>query len=227
MDLKRKGLAGGLACLMLVLGLLGVALAGNTGGLPERAELTAEAQYAQAQASMLYLRCFYPSGALKTTGSGFVVSGDGLVVTAAHVVDKAAWVNAVLPGGEEVLCTVESCNTDEDLALLRLPAGQYPALPLADQAPGGGAVLRAMGYPIRDTLLITEGLVACPVGKVNEKERMLVTCDLVNGMSGGPILDRFGQVVGVASGSVRTMSGVHLSVLPGVLMETVQQGKEK
>ena len=173
--------------------------------------ISAEAQYAVAQDSMLYIRCFYASGGLKTTGSGFVISSDGLALTAAHVIDKAASVTAIAPGGTETECGIISCDMDSDVAVLKLPPGKYKALELSDTDPPAGAVLRAMGYPIKDTLIITEGLLSSPCGTVNDKERMLVTCDIVNGMSGGPVLNQYGKVVGLCSGSVRTMNGIHLS----------------
>ncbi|MCR5826317.1 MAG: serine protease [Oscillospiraceae bacterium] len=176
-------------------------------------ELTAEAQYARAQDSLLYIRSYYASGGLRATGSGFVVTADGLAVTAAHVVDKGARVTALTKDGRELEAAVVRCDVATDVAVLRLPTGRYSASAISKSAPSGGAVLRAMGYPIKDAAVITEGLLSAPAATVSGKQRMLVTCDIVNGMSGGPIFDRFGKVVGMASGSVRTMDGIHLSAL--------------
>jgi S1-C subfamily serine protease len=175
--------------------------------------ISAETQYARAGSTLLYVRAYYQSGSLKATGSGFLVSGDGLALTAAHVVDKAARVTVLGADGKELECAVVSSDPASDVAVLRLPGGKYDFLALAGEAPEGGAVLRAMGYPIKDTLVITEGLCASPEGTVSGKERMLVTCDIVNGMSGGPIINVYGEVVGLCSGSVRTMDGVHLSAM--------------
>ena len=195
------------------------------GAATQKEAISAETQYAAAGRSMLYIRCFYESGGLKTTGSGFIIDSDGLAVTAAHVVDKAARVTATDPSGKETECTVISCDTASDVAILRLPRGSYKALKLSEKEESGGAVLRAMGYPFKDTLVITEGLVASPSGTVNEKQRMLVSCNIVNGMSGGPVFDRYGKVVGVCSGSVRTMNGIHLSVLWSDLCTAVSAAK--
>lgn len=176
-------------------------------------DLSAEDIYSRSSSALLYVRAYYTSGNLKATGSGFIVSEDGLAMTAAHVVDKAAKVTVIDCGGEELACSVLSCDAAADVAVLRLPEGKYPALEVTDAAPASGAPLRAMGYPIKDTLIITEGLCSAPSAAVNDKKRMLVTCDIVNGMSGGPVLDRFGRVVGLCSGSVRTMDGIHLTAL--------------
>ena len=222
---KRQVLGAALA-LCLALGATAVLADGTAPALVQEVpalteithwEHTAEDCYAEAKDSVLYIRSYYASGTLKSTGSGFVATPEGLAVTAAHVIDQGARVTALLPDGTELEAAVVISDTDTDVAVLRLPAGQYPALTVAEQAPDGGAVLRAMGYPSKDTLMITEGIVSAPRGTVSEKERMLVTCALVNGMSGGPIFNKYGEVAGVASGSVRTMAGVHLSALHGAL----------
>ena len=210
--MKRKKIPLLAALLLLAAVVFGVA--SNIGAAEERRpELSARAEYALARDAVLYVRGYYQSGSLKATGSGFLVSGDGLALTAAHVVDKAARVTVLGADGKELECTVVSSDPASDVAVLRLPRGKYDFLALAGEAPEGGAVLRAMGYPIKDTLVITEGLCASPEGTVSGKERMLVTCDIVNGMSGGPIINVYGEAVGLCSGSVRTMDGIHLSAI--------------
>ena len=201
-----------LAAAVLTAAVIGILPAVN-GASSQPIPVSAEAQYAAAAESMLYIRCFYASGGLKTTGSGFVIEKGGLALTAAHVIEKAARITATDSGGRELACDVVSSDPKSDVAVLRLPKDKYKALQLADKAPAGGATLRAVGYPLKDTLLITEGLLSSPSGTINEKNRMLVSCDIVNGMSGGPIFDQYGRIVGMCSGSVRTMSGIHLSAL--------------
>lgn len=209
------------AALTAIFGILSV----ESGASPKLETISAEKQYADAREGVLYIRCFYASDGLKTTGSGFIISTDGLALTAAHVIDKAAKVTAVNSVGKELPCDILSCDMASDVAVLRLPKGKYKAMQLSDKAPEGGALLRAMGYPIKDTLIITEGLLSSPSGTVNEKKRMLVSCDIVNGMSGGPIFNQYGKVVGLCSGSVRTMNGIHLSSLYSDICSAVKAAK--
>ena len=216
-----------LAAAVLTAVVIGILPAVN-GASSQPIPVSAEAQYAAAAESMLYIRCFYASGGLKTTGSGFVIEKGGLALTAAHVIEKAARITATDSGGRELACDVVSSDPESDVAVLRLPGGSYKALRLADGAAAGGAQLRAMGYPNRNTLLITEGLVSAPSGTVRDRQRMLVSCQIVNGMSGGPIFDSYGRVAGLCSGSVRTMNGIHLSALWSDLRAAVsaaQSGK--
>ena len=227
MSKKGKTMIGILAVIVVLTVLLGILPAVNSDAA-QREAVSSEAQYAAAAESMLYVRCYYASGGLKTTGSGFIINSDGLAVTAAHVIDKAARVTAIDSSGKESECAVVNSDMASDVAVIRLPRGSYKALQLADSSAAGGAILRAMGYPLKDTLVITEGLVSSPIGTVNEKQRMLVSCNIVNGMSGGPIFDQYGRVVGMCSGSVRTMNGIHLSALWSDIysaVNTVQSGK--
>lgn len=181
--------------------------------------IRADECYRKSVDSLLYLRSYYSSGSLKATGSGFIVSEDGLVFTAAHVVKNGERFTAILNDGSELELTLIRSDDDTDLAVLRLPEGTYSALRLADRPPATGAVVRAMGYPLKGTNIITEGIVSAQSGEVSGKERMLVTCDIVNGMSGGPVMNESGRVVGVVSGSIVTMNGIHLSVLSEVLLQ--------
>ena len=198
------------AAVLIAAVLLLLLLSGAQAGSPT---LSAEECYRNSAESLLYLRSYYKSGGLKTTGSGFVVSESGLVVTAAHVIKGGDKITAVAEDGSERILTLVQSNEETDLAFLRLPEGGQRPLKLASRTPNPGAVVRAMGYPIKGTGIITEGLVASASAVVSGKSRMLVTCDIVSGMSGGPILNECGEVVGVVSGSVRTMTGIHLSVL--------------
>ena len=187
------------------------------------AELPAEASFAAAEQSLLYIRGYNAAGELKSTGSGFLVSPEGLAVTAAHVIDGGARITAITRDGEEAEAEVLRCDLPTDIALLRLPdaSSGLPFLTMAKGPPAAGATVRVLGYPIKDTLIITEGIVAAPFAVVSEKERMLLNCAIVNGMSGGPVLDGAGRVVGMASGSVRTMDGIHLSALSEELFAAV------
>lgn len=179
----------------------------------EKTQISAEACYAESQDSLLYIRSYNETDSLKSTGSGFIVSPEGLSVTAAHVIDGGSRVTAIMREGTEVQVEVLSCDTATDVAVVRLPEGTYTALAIAAEAPNAGAKLYAMGYPMKDTLIITDGIVASPIGEIAGKTRMMVTCPIVNGMSGGPIFNNFGEAAGMASGSVRTMEGINLSAL--------------
>lgn len=213
-----------LAVLSLLVVVLSVAAAGQekTVAIPQQ-ERSATETFAASEKAILYIRGYDAAGTLLSTGSGFIVRTDGLALSAAHVVDGMAKMTAILRDGKELSLTLVSVDKSTDTAVLRLPQGKYDCLTLASKEPAFGAVVRAIGYPAKETVMITEGIVNNPSAVVAEKNRMMVSCEIVSGMSGGPVLDAFGQVVGIVSGSVRTMNGIHLSVRTDAMLAALAE----
>lgn len=190
------------------------------GAAAQRLALDGNRIYDNAASAVCYVRGLTETGTLKTTGSCFTVSKDGVALTAAHVVKGAAEVRVVLPSGAE-LTGVKVLSRDDltDIAVLRLPtrAEAYPALKLSTDAPRSGERAYAIGYPLKTTKIMMDGIVSSPLATINGIERLLVSADLASGMSGGPILGQYGDVIGLASATVRTMNGVSASPTPAQL----------
>ena len=140
------------------------------------------------------------------TGSGFITN-DGLwVITNRHVIERAD--RAVVRDGLGKVRYVKEyyLDQDQDIALLVLhepfPASQ--AVQPADIIdPVGGDELFLMGYPLADVLgahhpSITEGIVSKEAGFQNEASEFLITANLNQGNSGGPIFSVDGRVLGIA-----------------------------
>lgn len=192
------------------------------GAAAQRLALDGNRIYDNAASAVCYVRGLTETGALKTTGSCFTVSKEGVALTAAHVVRGTAEVRVVLPSGTE-LTGVKVLSRDDltDIAVLRLPARAeaYPALKLGTDAPRSGERAYAIGYPLKTTKIMTDGIVSSPLATINGIERLLVSTDLASGMSGGPILSQYGDVIGLASATVRTMNGVSASPTPAQLAD--------
>ena len=90
--IKKNYISLFVAAALLVIALSGAFTASADG---TKQDLTAEEIYSRSCGALLYVRAYYASGNLKATGSGFIVTEDGLAATAAHVVDKAAKVTVI------------------------------------------------------------------------------------------------------------------------------------
>jgi hypothetical protein len=137
----------------------------------------------------------------KGFGSGFFVSPEGLVLTAAHVVEGSR-VTLRTHDGRELKAVPVRVDARDDVALLRteLPLSGAPCLPLRlDTAPGGAGVY-AVGAPASLELAfsLTRGIVS---GYPNIAGRRLLQTDapVSPGNSGGPIVDDKGAALGVVS----------------------------
>jgi S1-C subfamily serine protease len=179
----------------------------------------AEDIYGRSEQAVLYIRILREDESLKATGTGVILSPEGLAATAYHVVKGAERIEGTLRDGR-VVSPIEVIGYDEqtDAAILRLPAQEsgkkaaYDYLPARDTAVRYGEKVFAIGYPMANTPIITEGIVNSPNAEVNGRNRILTSAQIASGMSGGPVLDRLGRVAGVVSGSLRTMNNIHLVI---------------
>ncbi|MFI5381182.1 MAG: trypsin-like peptidase domain-containing protein [Tepidisphaerales bacterium] len=143
-----------------------------------------------------------------SSGTGFIVTEDGLVLTNRHVVAKGKTFLIMLSGNVRKSAEVVAIDADQDLALLRIkPDGKFPVVEFGDSAlPKEGAACFVMGYPMLDRMgtnvKITQGIVS-GVAPVDPAD-ILTDAKVNPGNSGGPLLDAHGQVMGIVT--MKTMS---------------------
>jgi S1-C subfamily serine protease len=145
-------------------------------------------------------------------GTGFIVSADGLILTNRHVVEGGktllVMLNPAAAGGESAQKSAEVVviDTDQDLALIRIKpdAGKkFPFVLLtAADTPADGAECTVMGYPLIDRLganvKVTRGIVSSSA-KQSIGPDVVLDAKVNPGNSGGPILDRYGNVMAIVS----------------------------
>ncbi|SAK63803.1 protease signal peptide protein [Caballeronia catudaia] len=142
-----------------------------------------------------------PPGVIFATGSGFIVSADGLILTTAHIVNQADEVSVTLSDRREFKAKVLSIDAESDLALLRIDAAKLPTVTLGDSSKvrPGDQVL-TIGSPARFQTTVTAGLVSAtsrdgPDGKRFAFFQTDVATHPDN--SGGPLFNRAGEVIGI------------------------------
>lgn len=160
--------------------------------------------YSRYRGRVLRIRILEKSSRSQATvGSGFVVGTGGLAVTNYHVVNQLVWFPedyeavAVLDNGETRKLTLVDLDVVHDLAVVSLEGGSLGALTIAGTEPPKGRRLYAMGNPHDLGMTIVEGsysglLAEMLIPKVH------FTGSVNPGMSGGPVLDDAGEVVGVS-----------------------------
>jgi S1-C subfamily serine protease len=135
-----------------------------------------------------------------STGTGFVVA-EGRLITNHHVIDACGAVNGVLPGGRRVPLQVQASNRARDLALLGGPRDMGPVLAFRDGPPRRGDEVVTYGFPLTGILgsgpTLTTGEVSALTGLRDDPNTMIISAPVQSGNSGGPLLDRSGNVLGV------------------------------
>jgi S1-C subfamily serine protease len=140
-----------------------------------------------------------------SSGTGFFINDAGLILTNRHVVKGAKTLMVMMNGNKQVSAEIVMIDEEQDLALIKLKTvkDKTPFVQLMKtDAPGDGAECTVMGFPLIDRLgaqiKITRGIVSS--GSARQQGADIVTDAKVNpGNSGGPMLDKYGNVMGVVT----------------------------
>jgi len=145
------------------------------------------------------------------TGSGFILRGDGRLVTNAHVVSGAEVVSVTLSDGRSYEGQVVGVDPATDIAVIQIDAEGLPAVKLGRSdrvSPGQWAI--AIGNPLGLDSTVTIGIISAldrsssEVGAPDKRLRFIQTDAAINpGNSGGPLLNLDGDVIGMNT-AIRT-----------------------
>lgn len=135
-----------------------------------------------------------------STGTGFVVA-QGRILSNQHVIANCAAVRGVLSNGRRVDLSVQAADQQRDLALLTGPTDMGPVLPFREGQPRRGDEVVTYGFPLTGLLgsgpTLTTGEVSGLTGLRDDPNTMIISAPVQSGNSGGPLLDRSGNVIGV------------------------------
>lgn len=151
----------------------------------------------------------------QVSGSGFIITADGYIVTNNHVVEDVTSLAVILSDGSQLPAVVISSDAFADLAVLKAE-GEMPGVAVlgdSDRLKPGETVI-AIGSPLGDFRnSVTVGVVSATgrmliTSRGYEMEDLIQTDAAINsGNSGGPLLNLVGEVVGVNTLVVRGNSG--------------------
>ncbi|WP_062204313.1 trypsin-like peptidase domain-containing protein [Aureimonas sp. AU12] len=146
-----------------------------------------------------------------SSGTSFVVSKDGWLLTNAHVA-KAC--KTVLVGDLGAASKVV-VDEDHDLALIKVDAKLGKPLPIVAGKPRLGEDVLALGFPLRsilaDSLNVTRGNVSSLMGLMNDANYLQISAAVQPGNSGGPLVDLAGRVVGVVTAKLNAVAVADLT----------------
>jgi serine protease Do len=140
---------------------------------------------------------------MRGLGSGFIVSGDGYILTNAHVVDGADQVTVRLTDRREFTAKVVGTDKQTDIALLKIDAKNLPIVKLGDSRKANvGEWVVAIGSPFGFENSVSAGIVSAKSRSLPDSNYVpfIQTDVAVNpGNSGGPLFNLAGEVIGINS----------------------------
>ena len=140
-----------------------------------------------------------------SSGSGFIDTADGYIVTNQHVVANASSINVTLYNGDTYPATLVGSDSDYDVAVLKIDAKDLPAVTLGSSTDVNvGDTVMAIGNPLGElTFSMSQGIVSCVNRAINVEgtpfNMIQVDASINPGNSGGPLMNLYGEVVGIVS----------------------------
>ena len=147
-----------------------------------------------------------------SSGSGFIITEDGYVVTNYHVISGASSVQVTLYNGDTYDATVIGGDSDYDVAVLKIEASGLQPVTLGESADVNvGDTVLAIGNPLGElTFSMSQGIVSSCDRAINVDgtpfNMIQVDCSINPGNSGGPLVNLYGEVVGIVSAKYSSYS---------------------
>ena len=170
--------------------------------IPQAGGLSLQEIYLQCINSVVSISCTFPAGS--ATGTGVILSEDGYIVTNAHVVEGAANIQVILNDQRVLEAALVGADEVSDLAVLKVNAYNLIPAALGDSnvLQVGDAVV-AIGDPLGISLraTMTDGIISGINRDITVDGRTMTliqtTAALNEGNSGGPLINCYGQVIGI------------------------------
>ena len=150
-------------------------------------------------------------------GTGFVISSDGKIVTNYHVIDGAYSAKITIDGEEYKLSTVLEYDEDIDLAVLKIKAEGLTAATLCKKPVSVGSTVYAIGSSRGMTNTYSQGMITYADRVVEGVSHIQHDASITNGNSGGPLINEYGEVIGINSWGITDSQNLNFAVFVGEL----------
>lgn len=165
--------------------------------------------FSQVQPGLVVVEASHPGGAAgeEELGSGAIVNDRGDILTALHVVSGGGDITVTFSDGSRSAATIKSSDSEHDIAVLT--PDQPPSVIVPEVLGGGiqvGDDAYAVGHPLGLVGSLTAGVISgldrsFPMADGHSLSGLIQFDAAVNeGSSGGPLLNRKGQVIGIVTG---------------------------
>lgn len=145
-------------------------------------------------------------------GSGFAI-GENCIVTNAHVINDIDNIILTTYAGETYTAYVIGCDQDRDIAVLGVQNAKFTPLTIADYRElSVGDDVYAIGAPKSMAYTLTKGVISAKEREIGEYKYLQTDAAINEGNSGGPLLNKEGNVIGINTMKISDSEGIGLAI---------------
>lgn len=168
-----------------------------------------------------------PEGPSKFSGTGFAVSQNGYIVTNYHVVEGFTKIFTFTADNVGHQTEVVATDAENDLAILKITESDFKfdsKIPYSVRKSNPNIAQRvySLGYPKSD-IVYNEGYISSTTGYEGDSSSYQLELPSVNGMSGSPIVDELGNVIGIISGKQSQSEGITFAIKSKALLDLMKK----
>jgi S1-C subfamily serine protease len=175
---------------------------------------------------------------MPASGSGFIISSDGFIVTNNHVIENSSEIKVSLADGRTIHAELKGTDPSTDIAVLKIYESGLKALSFADSdSLQVGQIAIAIGNPLGLQHTVTAGVVSA-LGRSLRANNGRMIDDVIQtdaslnpGNSGGPLVNSLGQVIGVNTATIASAQGLCFAVSSNIAQyiagKIIMHGKVK
>ena len=201
----------------------------------ETEELTLRELYERCIPSVVDITAMVPDGSGYFWGTGIILTEDGYIVTNTHILDGTDSVTVTLWDDRELEAKLVGADNVSDLAVLKVEAEGLTPAEFCGTAVSVGDAVAALGNPLGEELrgTLTDGIISAinrDVSYNSHSMTLLQTNAAINeGNSGGPLLNMYGQVVGITNmkmmgtSAYSAIEGIGFAIPTSTIQEVVNQ----
>ena len=163
------------------------------------------------------------------SATGFLIDGKGFIVTNAHVVNRMKIIYVENIKGDYFTAQAVYTDQNTDLAILKITDTAYKTilnLPYSINKTNSnlGEQIFTLGYP-RNEIVYGEGYVSAKSGNEDDSTSYQLSVSVNPGNSGGPVLNRYGQIIGIITSKNLTADGVVFAAKSKNIFKLIEAAK--
>ncbi len=182
---------------------------------PERVSLSSEEIYQKSKNAVFYVQMYDEKGEAYGLGSGFFIDSDGTAITNYHVIEDAAEAYIWLSDEETVyeISGVLHYSKENDWAVIKINGRGFDYLPVnTEDALTTGSAVYALGSPLGLQNTFSEGIISNPKRTLDGTPYIQITAPISQGSSGGALLNKYGEAIGITSALFTDGQNLNLAV---------------